>query len=174
MWIVRSGRTGPKPRNSPSSPQKSVLIAIGKAGTPAAAASFTPKELKSSGWNTGLRVLCGKTTSETPRLRRSPPARSTSSRSSRGFLRFTTTGSRERMMGPKAPLATRPSLTTKVTGSSGTISTGRIWVSRVLMWLAMNTKGPDPALRRRLSIPVMSKRPRLRSTVRRTASELSA
>ena len=56
-------------------------------------------------------------------------------------------------MGPNTARLTRPSLTTKVTGRSGTISTGRIWVSRVLMWLAMNTKGPDRGLRRRLSIP---------------------
>ena len=138
-------------------PQKSVFNATGTTFTPAFFASLTPRELNSEGLKTTFLVLCGKIIMEIPFARSSIPPFITASRSFRGSVRPTIIGSLDRITSPKRGCLTRLSLTTKVTFFRGEIIHGRIIVSSVLMWLAINNTGsscpvilPDPEI---LSIP---------------------
>jgi hypothetical protein len=56
-----------------------------------------PIELKAAGSKVSVRVVWGKTTIEMPSPSRYAPPSNTAVRSSRGLLRPTTIGSRERM-----------------------------------------------------------------------------
>ena len=82
---------------------------------------------------------------EMPFFRRSTPPSRTAVRSSRGLVRPTTMGSRERMTAPKKGRVTRLFFITNVTARWGRMMPGSMKVSSVLMWLATKTQGPRVA-----------------------------